>query len=34
MKIQAIKKACMEREAFYIFDCENGRQYISNGKAS
>lgn len=34
MKIQAIKKACMDTEVFYIFNCQNGRQYISNGAAA
>lgn len=33
MKIQAIKKACMENGVFYIYNCENGRQYLSNGQA-
>ena len=33
MKIQAIKKLCMERVAFYIYNCVRGQQFLSNGMA-
>ena len=33
MKIQAIKKLCMDRVCFYIFNCPGGRQFLSNGMA-
>ena len=32
MKIQAIKKLCMEYETFYLFNCANRRQFLSNGR--
>lgn len=31
MKIQAIKKLCMKAETFYLFNCKNRRQFLSNG---
>ncbi len=34
MKIQAIKKLCMEKEVFYLFNCGNGQQFLSNGDAA
>lgn len=34
MKIQAIKKACMDREVFYLFNSRSGRQLLSNGVAA
>ena len=34
MKIQAIRKACMARGVFYVFDCADGRQFLSNGVAA
>lgn len=33
MKIQAIKKLCMDRRAFYIFNCSRGQQFLGNGVA-
>lgn len=33
MKINAIKKLCMERVAFYIYNCPHGQQFLSNGMA-
>lgn len=33
VKIQAIKKLCMERVAFYIYNCVRGQQFLSNGMA-
>ena len=33
VKIQAIKKLCMERVAFYIYNCQHDQQYLSNGMA-
>ena len=29
----AIKKLCMERVAFYIYNCRHGQQFLSNGMA-
>lgn len=34
MKLQAIRKACMDRDTFYILDRPDGRQWISNGAAA
>lgn len=33
MKIQAIKKLCMERVCFCIYNCQRGQQFLSNGIA-
>ena len=34
MKIQAIKRLCMDRGAFYLFNCKNGQQFLCNGAAA
>lgn len=34
MKIQAIKKLCMEMESFMLFNCENGRQLLCDGRGA
>ena len=33
VKIQAIKKLCNEMGIYYLYDCENGLQYLGDGRA-
>ena len=34
MKIQAIRKACLARGVFYVFNRPGGQQFLSNGVAA
>ena len=34
MKIQAIKKLCNEMGTYYLFDCEDGQQFLSDSRAA
>lgn len=34
MKLNAIKKACNDQGAFYVFNCQDGRQWLSNGRGA
>lgn len=34
MKIQAIKRLCMDRDTFYLYNCKNGQQFLCNGAAA